>query len=175
MRFKPFTSILALILGISTSVASTAQNLAVNSDRTHDEWIALGEAVHGGFGSHIALGIRIGQDALQRLGAKRREVNVKVTEGKNSPCACVADGIMIATSASPGQKSLVVAPKTEDATYMTMIEVTHKANGATVSYQVPASSMEPLARMNPGTSPRQRLDMVFGMPAGQLFELTGAR
>jgi hypothetical protein len=37
---------------------------------TSEEWITLGERIHGGFGSFIPVGIRIGLDALQRL--KRR-------------------------------------------------------------------------------------------------------
>ena len=134
MQPRALVSILAIFLGAMTTQLALSQGIAVkDTDRTADEWIALGETVHGGFGSHIALGIRIGQEALQRLGAKRREVDVKVTEGSNSPCACIADALMIATSASPGQKTLSVLPKSADASYMTVIEIRNRASGSTLT------------------------------------------
>ncbi|QYO62444.1 hypothetical protein [Leptolyngbya sp. 7M] len=45
------------------------QQLALQPTRpteTPDQWVELGRRVHGGFGSYIALGIRIGLDAMQR-------------------------------------------------------------------------------------------------------------
>ena len=74
-----------------------------------DDWIKLGERVHGGFGAFIPVGIRIGRDALQRLKAQPREVAVTYYDSDKAPCACVADGIMIATTASPGQRTLTIA------------------------------------------------------------------
>ena len=154
------------------ALAAKAHEIGVkDTDRTPDEWVALGETVHGGFGSHIALGIRIGQDALHRLNAKRRDIDVTVTEGKNAPCACVADGLMVATSASPGQKTLTVNPKSQDAGYLALIEVKSRSTGQVVSYRILASAIEPLAKINPGMSPKQRLDAVFAMPQSQLFEV----
>jgi formylmethanofuran dehydrogenase subunit E len=76
---------------------------------TPEEWVALGARVHGGFGSFIPVGIRIGLDALQRLDAKPREVSVVYYDGEKAPCACFADGVMIATVASPGQRTLRIA------------------------------------------------------------------
>jgi formylmethanofuran dehydrogenase subunit E len=164
---------LILALCLLAGAACHAQDAQAGKlDRTPDEWIAMGETVHGGFGSHIALGIRIGQDALQRLGAKRREVSVAVTEGKNAPCACVADGVILATSASPGQKTLVVAPKSEDAMHMAVIDIKHSKTGKTISYRVPATAIGPLAQMNPGKSAREKFDLVFAAPASQLYEVT---
>ena len=43
---------------------------------TPEEWVELGRQVHGGFGSYIALGIRIGLDARERLNAQPRELDV---------------------------------------------------------------------------------------------------
>ncbi len=163
---------LFMALCLLASTASHAQDAQAGKlDRTPEEWIAMGETVHGGFGSHIALGIRIGQDALQRLGAKRREVGVTVTEGKNAPCACVADGVILATSASPGQKTLLVAPKSEDATYMAVIDIKNSRTGKAISYRVPAAAIGPLAQMNPGKSSREKFDLVFAAPARQLYEV----
>src|SRR5437868_8855109 len=79
--------------------------------QTREEWIALGERVHGGFGALIPLGIRIGLDALEKLDAKPREVTVTYFDGEGAPCPCVVDGIMIATAASPGQKTLRMSPE----------------------------------------------------------------
>ena len=140
-------------------------------ERSPESWIALGEAVHGGFGSHIALGILIGQDALRRLGAGRREVVVTVTEGKNAPCACLADGVMVATSASPGQRTLTVAPRSDDAGFMALVDVRSGKSGRTVSYRVPASAIGPLAQMNPGKTSREKFDLVMSAPPHTLFEV----
>lgn len=43
---------------------------------TPEEWIRLGGRVHGGFGSYIALGIRIGLDAMKRLDTQQRVLKV---------------------------------------------------------------------------------------------------
>lgn len=77
---------------------------------TKDEWIALGARVHGGFGPFIPVGIRIGLDALERLKAPRHEVIVTYHDAGLPPCPCIADGIMIATQATPGQKTLIFSP-----------------------------------------------------------------
>ncbi|MGB4115092.1 MAG: FmdE family protein [Polaromonas sp.] len=165
-------SIVTASLALLVFSAQAHDISAKDTDRSPDEWIALGETVHGGFGSHIALGIRIGQDALHRLNAKRREVDVSVTEGKNAPCACVADGLVVATSASPGQKTLTVNAKSQDAAYLAVIEVKNRATGATATYRVPSSMIETLAKMNPGKSAKQRFEAVFAMPQSQLFEVS---
>jgi FmdE protein associated with molybdenum formylmethanofuran dehydrogenase len=62
---------------------------------TPEEWVKLGARVHGGFGSFIPVGIRIGLDALERLGAKPREVTVTFYDSDKAPCACIADGVAI--------------------------------------------------------------------------------
>jgi formylmethanofuran dehydrogenase subunit E len=76
---------------------------------TPEEWVKLGARVHGGFGSFIPLGIRIGEDAMQRLGAHPRELAVVYYSGEGAPCPCAVDGVMLAVSASPGQGSAQVA------------------------------------------------------------------
>src|SRR5579884_1975644 len=65
---------------------------AVAHAETPEQWIALGTRVHGGFGSFIPLGIRIGLDAMQQLKAKPRELEVLYYDSDESPCACFADG-----------------------------------------------------------------------------------
>jgi len=57
-----------------------------------EQWVALLTRVHGGFGSFLPVGIRIGEDAMKRLGAKPRElVNQKTRwQWRNSPTICSA-------------------------------------------------------------------------------------
>lgn len=60
------------------------QQLALQQSRsseTPDQWVELGRRVHGGFGSYIALGIRIGLDAMQRLNATPRTLDVTYYSG----------------------------------------------------------------------------------------------
>jgi formylmethanofuran dehydrogenase subunit E len=69
----------------------------ISNAETPEEWIALGARVHGAFGAFIPLGIKIGLDAVQRLGAKPRELTILYFDSDQSPCACFADGVAIAT------------------------------------------------------------------------------
>ena len=78
---------------------------------TKDEWIALGARIHGAFGPFIPVGIRIGLDAKEKLHADPRGLTVTDYNGTKPPCPCVADGVMIATQASPGQGSLQISPE----------------------------------------------------------------
>jgi hypothetical protein len=136
------------------------------------DWVTWGEVVHGGFGSHIALGIRIGQDALKRLDAKRRDVEVIYTEGAKAPCACVADGLTVATAASAGQRSLTVLPKSTDESFMATIEVRKKKSEKAVIYRIPASAQAPLGNMNIGKTPAERYALVVNAPEALLYSIT---
>jgi hypothetical protein len=73
---------------------------------TPEEWVKLLSRVHGGFGSFLPVGIRIGEDAMKRLDAKPRELSVLYYAGEGVPCPCPADGVMLAVGASPGQGTL---------------------------------------------------------------------
>src|SRR6202047_570523 len=78
---------------------------------TKDEWITLGARIHGAFGPSIPVGIRIGLDAADRLKADPRGLTVTYYNGTKPPCPCVAEGVMIATHASPGQGTLHISPE----------------------------------------------------------------
>ncbi|WGV25493.1 formylmethanofuran dehydrogenase subunit E family protein [Halotia branconii] len=93
---------------------------------TPEEWVTLGRRVHGGFGSYIALGIRIGLDAIKRLDAKSRDLDVTYFDGMNAPCPCVVDGIMIATVATPGQNSLRVIPSKSNSSNFGVVVIKNK-------------------------------------------------
>src|SRR5436309_13564369 len=70
---------------------------------TPTEWIELGARVHGAFGAFIPIGIRIGLDAKERIKAEARGLAVIYYTGEKAPCPCIADGVMLATNASPVQ------------------------------------------------------------------------
>ena len=95
----------AVAILLSALFATTAPSARAE---TPEEWIALGTRIHGGFGPFIPLGIRIGLDSLTRLKAEPRTVAVTYYSGEKAPCPCIADGVMIATQASPGQGTLQV-------------------------------------------------------------------
>jgi formylmethanofuran dehydrogenase subunit E len=136
---------------------------------TPEQWIELGARVHGGFGSFIPVGIRIGLDALERLHAKPREVTVTYYDSDKAPCACIADGVAIATLASVGQRTLTIAPEKAPAGAMAVAVVRHKQSGAAVKYTVADSWLPKLIEMNKALDPRGRYDAV--MRADGLFEV----
>lgn len=126
-----------------------------------DEWIALGSRVHGGFGSFIPLGIKIGLDAVQRLNAKPRELTVLYYDSDASPCACFADGVAIATYASVGQRTLTIAPEKAPAGTVAVIVIRPRKGGAGFKYTIPTSAMAKLGPMNKDLDPRGRYDAVM--------------
>ena len=130
--------------------------------QTREEWIALGERVHGGFGAFIPLGIRIGQDALRRLDAAPREVTVLYFDGEKTPCPCIADGIMLAVRASPGQGTLRVAPEKARAGLLGAVVLAHRKSGRSVRYEIPAEVMARVAEWNKALGPAERYDAVMG-------------
>lgn len=155
---------LVLVLALLAPVQARAE--------TPEEWIALGARVHGGFGSFIPLGIRIGLDAVERLKAKPRELSVLYFDNKASPCACFADGIAIATTASVGQRSLVIAPEPAPEGAAAVIVIRPRQGGSGFKYTIPMSALGRLAPMNKTLDSRGRYDAV--MAADGLFEVAPA-
>jgi FmdE protein associated with molybdenum formylmethanofuran dehydrogenase len=98
---------IAIVLCLAVVLGGAATARA----ETPDEWIKLLTRVHGGFGSFLPVGIRIGEDAMQRLGAKPRELSVVFYRGEGTPCPCAADGVSLAVYASAGQGTLQIAPE----------------------------------------------------------------
>jgi formylmethanofuran dehydrogenase subunit E len=140
------------------------------ASETREEWIALGARVHGGFSAFIPAGIRIGLDALERLKAKPREVSVLYFDSEQAPCACIADGIMIATAASPGQRTLQIASDKAPAGSMAIAIIRHKQTGNAVRYIVAESWIPKLLEWNRSLGPAGRYDAV--MKASELFQVT---
>jgi formylmethanofuran dehydrogenase subunit E len=136
---------------------------------TPEEWVTLGARVHGGFGSFIPVGIRIGLDALKRLDAEPRGVTVIYYSGPKAPCPCPADGIAIATVASAGQGTLRVSPDKAPESALGVAEIRSKATGAGVRYTIAASWIQKLIAMNKDYEPLGRYNAV--MNAADLFEV----
>ena len=156
--------IAVVLIAAGTSLVTPARS------ETPNEWITLGTRVHGGFGTFIPVGIRIGLDALQRLSAKPRDVTVVYYDSEKAPCACLADGVAIATVASAGQRTLHVAPEKAPAGAMAVIIIRHKQTGEAVKYTVAESWLPKLADWNRTLDAQGRYDQV--MKADGLFDVT---
>ena len=141
----------------------------VRGQSTPEEWVQLGARVHGGFGTFIALGIRIGQDAMQRLGAQPRELDVTYYDGVATPCPCVADGIMIATYASPGQGTLRVAPDKAPPELMGAVVIRSRKTGQGLRYVIPDALRPKLAEWNKANDPLGRYRVVMAEPEEKTF------
>lgn len=152
-----------LLIGLLMCIA------APSHAQTAEQWIDWGSRVHGGFGTLIALGIRVGQDAAQRLQAGPRELEVTYLDGPKTPCACVADGILVAVSASPGQRTLRVAPEPAAEGLLADIRFRHRKTGAMASYRIPMAVMPRMAEWNTTLDERGRLLAVMAAEAGSLF------
>lgn len=138
---------------------------------TPEEWVTLGQRVHGGFGTYIALGIRIGLDAKQKLKAQARDLDVTYQDAPNSPCPCVVDGIMIATVATPGQNSLRVLPSKTNAGLFGVVVIKHKKTGESLRYTIPNSARVLLDGWNKDKKGRERYDAVMNAPQESLFQV----
>jgi hypothetical protein len=80
------------------------------SAETPDEWISLGARVHGGFGALVAVGIKIGQDAMKRFNAGPGDLKVVYHDSDKSPgrlcCGRHRDRhLLISRAAEPGHLS----------------------------------------------------------------------
>jgi formylmethanofuran dehydrogenase subunit E len=103
---------------------------------TKDEWISLGSRIHGAFGPFIPVGIRIGLDARDKLKADPRGLTVTYYNGTKPPCPCVADGVMIATQASPGQGTLQISPEKAPDGDMAVIVIKNRKTGEGLKYTI---------------------------------------
>ena len=164
MRSKLAVAMLAVATGSLVCSSGRAE--------TPEQWIELGARVHGGFGAFIPAGIRIGLDALQRLAAPPRGVSVIFYSGEKSPCPCIADGVMIATQASPGQGTLQVAAEKAPAGLLAVVVVRDRKSGAALRYTVKDEWMARIAEWNKTLDPAGRYQAA--MSADGLFEVAAA-
>jgi len=132
---------------------------------TPEQWVELLTRVHGGFGSFLPAGIRIGEDALQRLNAKPRELSVVFYQGEGVPCPCSADGVMLAVGASPGQGTLQVAAEKSPPGTFAVVLIRPRQGGGGLNYTVPISFMPKLGQINSTIQdPLGRYKAVMALP-----------
>ena len=136
-RFGLFLSV--LLLGYSTATVRA---------ETPEEWASVLSRVHGGFGSFLPVGIRIGEDAMKRLNSKPREMSVLFYQGEDTPCPCAADGVMLAVYASPGQGTLQIASERSPPGSFAMVVIKPRKGGDGLKYTVPMSFMPKLGQIN---------------------------
>jgi len=115
---------------------------------TPEEWVRLLTRIHGGFGSYLPVGIRIGEDAMKRLDAKPRQLSVLFYQGEGTPCPCPADGIALAVYASAGQGTLQIAPEKSPADTFAVAVIRPRQGGSGFKYTVPKSLMPKLDEIN---------------------------
>jgi hypothetical protein len=115
---------------------------------TPEQWVALLTRVHGGFGSFLPVGIRIGEDAMKRLDAKPRELSVLFFQGEGVPCPCSIDGVMLAVGASPGQGSAQMAAERSPPGTFAVVTIRPRKGGDELKYTVPMSVMPKLGQIN---------------------------
>jgi formylmethanofuran dehydrogenase subunit E len=137
---------------------------------TPTEWIELGARVHGAFGAFIPVGIRIGLDAKERIKAEARGLAVTYYTGEKAPCPCIADGVMLATNASPGQGTLVIAPEKAPAGLLAVAVVCKTGEG--LRYTVADAWLPKVLEWNKTFDPAGRFDAA--MKAEGLFEVAPA-
>lgn len=132
---------------------------------TPEEWVKLLTRVHGGFGSFLPVGIRIGEDAMKRLNAKPRELAVTFYQGEGTPCPCSADGIGLAVYASAGQGTLHIAPEQSPPGTFAVAVIKPRRGGAGLKYSVPMSVMPKLVEINRTIQdPLARYNAVMALP-----------
>jgi formylmethanofuran dehydrogenase subunit E len=132
---------------------------------TPEEWVTLLTRVHGGFGSFLPVGVRIGEDAMKRLDAKPRELTVLFQQGEGTPCPCAADGVMLAVSASPGQGTLLIASDKAPRENFAVVTIRKRQGGDGLKCTVPIGVMPKLAEINRTiTVPLDRYNAVMGIP-----------
>jgi formylmethanofuran dehydrogenase subunit E len=155
---------------VGAALLATVIFPATSRSETPEEWITLGTRVHGGFGSFIPVGIRIGLNALQRLNAQPREVTVVYYDSDKAPCACIADGVALATLASVGQRTFQIAAESAPNGTIAMITVRHKRTGEAVTYTIADRWLGKLAEWNRTLDAQGRYDQV--LKTDELFDVT---
>jgi hypothetical protein len=138
-------------------------------DEADEDWVLLGTKLHGGFGSYVALGVYIGLDAREQLAAAPRTLEVTLLNGPEAPCPCIADGLQLATGATPGRGLLRVETGRAPEGTFGVVTVTARDSGRALRYTIPGEVRKLLDGWNK-LPPGERLSALRTVPAAQLFE-----
>jgi formylmethanofuran dehydrogenase subunit E len=103
---------------------------------TPQEWVQLGTRIHGFFGGFIPAGIRIGLDSQERLKVEPRGLSILYYQGEKAPCPCIADGVMLATQASPGQGTVQIAAEKAPPGMLAVIVIRNRKTGEGLRYAI---------------------------------------
>ena len=152
---------------VVTAMLLALTGLCPAHSETREQWIELGARVHGAFGAFIPVGIRIGLDARERLKADARGLSVVYYNGEKPPCPCIADGVMIATQASPGQGTLQISPEKAPPGIMAMIVIRNRKTGEGLKYSISDEWLPKILAWNK-SDPAARFDAA--MAAEGLFK-----
>ena len=159
---------MATRLGLFLSLLVLVYSTATVRAETPEGWVSILSRVHGGFGSFLPVGIRIGEDAMKRLNAKPRELSVLFYQGEGTPCPCAADGVMLAVCASPGQGTLHIASEKAPPGTFAVVVVKPRKGGDGLKYIVPMSQINSTIQ-----DPVERYKAVMALP--DLFEVVVAK
>jgi formylmethanofuran dehydrogenase subunit E len=159
--------VFVILVAVVVMVAAPARS------ETAEEWIRLGTRIHGGFGVLIPIGIRIGLDAGERLKADPRGLSVTYQTGEKAPCPCIADGVMLATQASPGQGTLHVAPEKAPAGLYAVVVIRNRKSNEALRYTITDEWMPKIIEWNRTLDPAGRYDAA--MRAEGLFQVAPAQ
>lgn len=120
-------AVLLVLLGVAVSPSRA---------ETPQEWVQLGTRIHGFFGGFIPVGIRIGLDSQERLKAEPRGLSILYYQGEKAPCPCIADGVMLATQASPGQGTVQIAAEKAPPGMLAVIVIRNRKTGEGLRYAI---------------------------------------
>lgn len=137
-----------------------------------EQWIDWGQRVHGGFGVLIATGIRIGLDAQARLGGERRQFDVTYHHSPLAPCPCIIDGLIVALSASPGQRTLRIAEAPAAPGLYAEILITQRQTGEQLRYCILPEQMARLDEIQRNRDFRYRYGRVMEFALEELASLS---
>jgi formylmethanofuran dehydrogenase subunit E len=149
----------AVLAGLLISAPARAE--------TKEQWIELGTRIHGAFGAFIPIGIRIGLDAKARLKADPRGLTVVYYNGDKPPCPCIADGVMLATGASPGQGTLQISSDKAPSGSMAVVIIRSRKTGEGLKYTIADEWLSKILGWNK-SDPSGRYDQA--MSAQDLFK-----
>jgi len=134
-----------------------------------EEFVRLGERIHGGFGSYVALGVRIGLDARERLQAKGRQLEVTLFDGPTSPCPCIADGLLLSTLATPGRGTLRVSMQPAGYGQLGVVLVRDRESEEILRFTIPDTLRARLDEWNRTDTPLARYEALMSAPAAELY------
>src|SRR5262249_51500253 len=95
-------------------------------------------------------------DAKERIKAEPRGLAVTYYTGEKAPCPCIADGVMLATNASPSQGTLVIAPEKAPAGMLAVVVVRNRKTGEGFRYTV--ADLPKVIEWNKTLDPAGRFD-----------------